>query len=412
MLKRTLTLLLTFTLFTTATYSITIFATPDYSTQLEDQQEDLENHKNDYEESQQKIQDIQIKIEIFDSEIEKLLIDIKETENKISELESNILQLEKDIEAAEKEIEDEKELYNNRMVAMYITGGTSYIEILLDAENLTDLLSRIETIKSLSTFNEKVTTALREKQSNIEDQKALLFEKSIEYMNNKEELLKNKETLEKNKDEQQILINEAKEEASKYADLIEKDQSNIEETNKLIEQARIAAEKEAAEKAAREAAAAQAAKEAAEREAASKQTTESTTDNSNNSASDDNNISRGSTSISPNAIVAYASNFLGCPYVWGATGPNYFDCSGFTQYVFAHFGISIPRVSYVQTNFGTYIPKSQLQPGDLVFFGNPVHHVGIYIGNDSFIHAPQTGDVIKISSLSSRSDYYNARRVY
>ncbi len=401
MLKKTLTLILSFTLVATISQSRTVFATPNYTSQLEEQKEELTNHENDYKAAQQKIQEIQIKIEIFDSKIEKLLIDIGETESKISELETNILKLEKDIEAAEKEIEDEKQLYNNRMVAMYVSGGTSYIEILLDSENLTDLLSRIEAVKSLSNYNEKITTALRNEQTKIGEQKALLYEKSIEYMNYKEELLQNKETLEKSKDDQQLLISEAKAEASKYADLIEEDRSNIEETNQLIEKAKKAAEKEAAEKAAREAAA-KAAKEAAA----------NNNQNSNTSVPDDSNLSRGSTSISPNAIVSYASNFLGCPYVWGATGPNYFDCSGFTQYVFAHFGVSIPRVSYVQTNFGKYIEKSQLQPGDLVFFGNPVHHVGIYIGNDSFIHAPQTGDVIKVSSLSSRSDYHNARRVY
>jgi cell wall-associated NlpC family hydrolase len=104
---------------------------------------------------------------------------------------------------------------------------------------------------------------------------------------------------------------------------------------------------------------------------------------------------------------------LGCKYSWGATGPKYFDCSGLTQYVYKHFGINIPRVSRDQARAGTYVEKSDLQPGDLVFFAyssGVVHHVGIYIGNGSFIHAPQTGDVVKITLLSSRSDYYTARR--
>lgn len=117
---------------------------------------------------------------------------------------------------------------------------------------------------------------------------------------------------------------------------------------------------------------------------------------------------------SQDAVVAYASNFLGTKYVWGGTSPSPgFDCSGFTQYVYRHFGIELPRVSYDQVNVGTSVARDQLQPGDLVFFkkgGQPVHHVGIYVGNNCYMHAPQTGDVVKISPLT-RSDYYGARRV-
>jgi len=108
--------------------------------------------------------------------------------------------------------------------------------------------------------------------------------------------------------------------------------------------------------------------------------------------------------------VAYAESFLGTPYAWGANGPNTFDCSGFTKYVYAHFGISIGRTTYDQIAEGQYVSRGDLQPGDLVFFGSgSPHHVGMYIGNDSYIHAPKTGDVVKISQLT-RTDYMSARR--
>ena len=103
--------------------------------------------------------------------------------------------------------------------------------------------------------------------------------------------------------------------------------------------------------------------------------------------------------------------FLGTPYEWGAEGPNTFDCSGFVQYVYAHFGVSTGRTTYDQIERGEYVSRENLQPGDLVFFGSgSPHHVGIYVGNDSYIHAPHTGDVVKISPLT-RSDYLSARRV-
>lgn len=106
-------------------------------------------------------------------------------------------------------------------------------------------------------------------------------------------------------------------------------------------------------------------------------------------------------------------NYLGVPYLWGGTSPSGFDCSGLVQYTYKQLGINISRTSYTQVNDGRKVDKSELKAGDLVFFarqGN-VHHVGMYIGNGQFIHAPQTGDVIKISNLSDRRDYYTARRI-
>jgi len=101
------------------------------------------------------------------------------------------------------------------------------------------------------------------------------------------------------------------------------------------------------------------------------------------------------------SLVAYAKTFLGVPYVYGGTSPSGFDCSGLTSYIYKKFGIAINRTSKNQTKNGTPVSKSELRPGDLVFFGNPVGHVGIYIGGGEYLHAPQTGDVVKISKLKS-----------
>ena len=106
----------------------------------------------------------------------------------------------------------------------------------------------------------------------------------------------------------------------------------------------------------------------------------------------------------------FCKSKLGTPYLWGGTGPRY-DCSGLMMKAYASVGISIPRTSKQQSTFGKSVSKSNLQLGDLVFFGSPVHHVGMYCGNNQYIHSPKTGDVVKISSLSSRKDYTCARRV-
>jgi len=99
-------------------------------------------------------------------------------------------------------------------------------------------------------------------------------------------------------------------------------------------------------------------------------------------------------------VVGIAMQYLGVPYRWGGASPESgFDCSGFTMYVFAKLGVSLPHHAATQYGLGTPVSKDQLQAGDLVFF-NGLGHMGIYIGGSQFIHAPRTGDVVKISSLS------------
>lgn len=126
------------------------------------------------------------------------------------------------------------------------------------------------------------------------------------------------------------------------------------------------------------------------------------------------NISKGE------EAVEYAKTYLGCKYVYGASGPSTFDCSGFTMFVFKKYGVTLSHSATAQSKVGTYVAKEDLQPGDLVFFtdyetGNGIGHCGIYIGDGNFIHASSgTGYCVKISTLTSGS-YYNryetARRV-
>jgi len=126
------------------------------------------------------------------------------------------------------------------------------------------------------------------------------------------------------------------------------------------------------------------------------------------------------------AVVRAALQMRGIPYSWGgggtggpskgiAQGANTvgFDCSGLVQYAFAKYGVKVPRVTYDQFRAGTPVPTNAMRPGDLVFFhpgSNGPGHVGIFIGNGKFLQAPQTGDVVKVSNLSDRSDLVGVRR--
>ena len=117
-------------------------------------------------------------------------------------------------------------------------------------------------------------------------------------------------------------------------------------------------------------------------------------------------------------IVAYAKQFLGVPYVYGGNGPSCFDCSGFTSYVYRHFGYTLNRTASTQLSNGVAVSKSELQPGDLVFFryntSYPASHVGIYIGNGQFIHASTNKYMVQIDQLTTghyANVYIAARRI-
>ncbi|HEU5024581.1 MAG TPA: NlpC/P60 family protein [Spirillospora sp.] len=98
----------------------------------------------------------------------------------------------------------------------------------------------------------------------------------------------------------------------------------------------------------------------------------------------------------------YAMSKLGSPYVWGAAGPSTFDCSGLTMWAYKQVGINLPHYTGSQWNAGTHVSESQMQPGDLIFFYSDLHHMGMYVGGGKMIHAPHTGDVVRIASLSGR----------
>ncbi|MCC9158797.1 NlpC/P60 family protein [Streptomyces parvulus] len=176
------------------------------------------------------------------------------------------------------------------------------------------------------------------------------------------------------------------------------------------EKARLAAiEKKKQEEAARKAAelaeqqARQQAEERERREEAARQ--ESGGGTSSGSSESGGDGSSGSSAPDPSygtkadKALAFARAQIGKPYVWGATGPGSYDCSGLTQAAWKAAGVSLPRVTYDQVNAGTTVPVSQAQPGDLVFFYDDLSHVGLYIGNGMMIHAPKPGAYVREESI-------------
>ncbi|MGH4138775.1 NlpC/P60 family protein [Clostridium sp.] len=358
MRKGIISLLLTVGLATTM--SITAFAEP-----LSDS---LTNQNEAYKQAQNKVEDIEISIEKLDSDIEKIMVQVDKAKVKMGKTQLKIEKSKEDIQVAENNIVEEEDLFNKRMRSMYINGVDSYLEVLLNSEGIEDFISRVENVKKIVEYDNEIIVGLTDKKDEIEDKKEVLETEKTKLTllttDNEVKILSLKD-----KKQKQIVLNEkAKKQRQLYAGRISEGQAIVNVSMGNINEVRA---------------------------------------NASNYT-----LSRGNTSLSSNSIVAYASNFLGTPYAWGANGPSNFDCSGFVKYVYAHFGVSIGRTTSDQINDGSYVSKENLQPGDLIFFGsssNP-HHVGMYVGNNSYIHAPSTGDVVKISALT-RSDYIGARRV-
>ena len=114
--------------------------------------------------------------------------------------------------------------------------------------------------------------------------------------------------------------------------------------------------------------------------------------------------------VEPGSPVETALGYHGVPYLWGGEKPSGFDCSGLMLYVFRQHGVNLPHYSGSQFGLGDKVAASALQPGDVVFFGSPIHHVGMFIGGGYYLHAPRTGDFVKISKLAERRDFAGARR--
>ena len=267
---------------------------------------------------------------------------------------------------------------SKRLVAIYTSGEQqSSLAVLLGARSLDDLISRIETVNSVS----KQDTAL--------------IHQVVSY---RHQIVHHRTLLRSERVKQRRLVAERSAERNR----IEGQRAS---ERRLYSSVRSQLQTMIAQAQARQAAAARAARSAAAAQAAAPK----------------GSFGVGSPvsgSVPPgrySGVVGIAMRYLGTPYVWGGASPSGFDCSGFVMYVFAQVGISLPHYTVAQWNYAdaVSVPRSELQPGDLVFFAG-LGHVGIYVGGGNFIHAPHTGDVVRIDSLSEgwySSEYNGAKRI-
>lgn len=331
-----------------------------------------------------KIQQLDDRIIIAMEKSQKLNDQIKTQQGKIKETEAEIEKIKKSFEA-------HKKVYSERLKSIQLEGRQSiatYAEFLLSSNNISEFLTRFTAISKIMESDTDLLNGLNEKEQALQAAEAKLQNEYGQLKKSQAELASEQKKIEADK-------KEIAKELAKAKEILQNQEKQLAE-----QKAREEAERQArlAQQRARQAQQAQQAQQKSSGSTAKQSTP--TVVASNQSSSD-----------AADKVIAYAKQFLGVPYLWGGTTPSGFDCSGFTQYVFKHsVGINLPRVSRDQQRVGTRVPLDQVQPGDLVFRGNPAHHVGIYIGDGQYIHAPQTGDHVKISAYKP-SKFTNAVRI-
>ena len=258
-----------------------------------------------------------------------------------------------------------------RLRDLYVHGeGDSTLEVILGSRSLDDIISRLEAIQRVSSQDATILRAVKRYRKEVETRRARLQDARADQARIVAERAAQKRSIEAQIAEQDRLLASVKEEIA---------QLRAEEQRR---QAALVAEARARVQAAQLAATAQ-------QDAAQATYDEALID------SYDPNVPAARYS----QVVPIALQYLGVPYVWGGSSPSTgFDCSGFIMYVFAQIGVYLPHHAASQFAYGTPVSREQLEPGDLVFFDG-LGHAGIYIGGGQFVHAPHTGDVVKISSI-------------
>ncbi|MBQ3163611.1 MAG: C40 family peptidase [Lachnospiraceae bacterium] len=345
--------------------------------------EEIDEQLGDLESEQQGLQDEMSELE---AQIIDMMTSISILEDEITVKQEEIAQAESDLEVAIQDEQNQYEAMKLRIQFMYEHGDSSYLDILMNATSMQDVLNKADYIEQLYVYDRNLLTQYQETRAMVEELKeALEIEHSeLEAImaGYEEEKLGMEETmseLEAVSAEYDSQITKAKQQALVYKQQIKQQNAKI---AKLEEEARKKAEEEARKKA-----------------EASK--TNNTTVKANGTAAvDKQSILAANGSAQGKDIAIYACGFVGNPYVLGGTSlTSGADCSGFTQAVYKAFGYNIPRTSYQQRSVGKAVSYAEAQPGDLICYAG---HVAMYIGNGRIVHASSAKTGIKYGYATYR----------
>ena len=280
---------------------------------------------------------------------------------------------------------------SERLVQLYVSGGeSSAMEVLMGAESLDDLLSRLDAVERVSDQDARVLREVKAFRKEVQSRKLRLQKARARQATIVSERAGQRSSIEGQLRERQQMLTSIKGQIAELEAAEARRQAQLEAQAR----ARISAT-------------------SVRRQAQSEALSAPTAALSSPSAAASSEPVTSAPAARYGGVVGVAMQFLGVPYVWGGASPSGFDCSGLIMYAYAQIGVSLPHHAASQYGMGSSVSRDALQPGDLVFF-NGLSHAGIYIGGGQFIHAPHTGDVVKVSSLSDSwyaSTWVGARRL-
>lgn len=313
---------------------------------------------------------VQAEIDALDTELEQRTESYNQLSVKLDQLNVSMADLRRQLRDAEADHAERLERFEERICALYKAGGRDQLlQMLVLADGVEDLFARIRLVSTLAEQDRDMVEDLQESTDKLDILLKEIDEHKLEQLRVRRQIDDVRGDIQAKLDERQKALTGID---SQIAALIEQERQRQLEEQERIRQAL------------------------------------------------QNLINGGQRYAGPlpltadltlNQFMETAATYLGIPYVWAGDRPSTgFDCSGFTRYVYAQHGVDLPHYSGYQAQMGYPVDPGDIQPGDLLAFGLPVHHVGIYLGNDLFVHAPRTGDVIKISHLSERTNLSAIRR--
>jgi cell wall-associated NlpC family hydrolase len=343
---------------------------------------------------------LRAQVEQLGMELEIAVEDYQYATHELEQIEAALAKNTELLEKAEKDLAVAEARLSQRVEGLYRDGDMGFIEALFSARSFSDLVNRFDLLSRVGEQDSDVLERVGSYRADVEQRKAELAQQE---------------------QQQTQLVADAKDAKARIDERLADQKRALKGKEQLVaqleqeereRQARLA--EEARRQAAAAAAAAQAARES-NRVSSSSGSSEGSSGSSSSSKS--SGSSGGSTSIPDQpssgvggSVIDIAMRYIGVPYVWAGASPSGFDCSGFTMYVYGKAGVSLPHSSRAQFGYGVAVGRSGLEPGDLVFFGSPIHHVGIYVGGGNYIHSPYSGSSVRINSMS-RGDFAGARRI-
>lgn len=346
-----------------------------YATSAQNKKSEAEKNLNDVNKKidnlENKKEEIEGELDTKNEELVNLMVDVGILEKEIDQNEKQLKQVKKDLKTAQKNEKKQYQTMKKRIKFMYERGDSAVISSLLESKSMADMLNRVEYFNEVYDYDRNLLDNYEKTRKQVEDLKAQVEDEKKELETAKDDLKQQQKQLETamanlrsqqaNADTQ---IANAKSLASEY-------QKTITEQNKIIQQ--------------QQAAAAASGRSSGGSSGGSGGTSKP---NSNASVPGGNLNPPKTTNVSGSDVVNYAMQFVGKPYVWGGKDPNTgADCSGFTSYVYAHFGISIPSFSGAQRSCGQEVSYANAQAGDLICYAG---HVAIYMGGGKIVHAKGT----------------------